>query len=159
MSAAVPRERLEAVLRRVNALRYRSEPSPEWSAAEEMLAALFRTPDHLAVYGTLAPGAPNHHHLAGLRGEWRRGWVRGDLHRTGWGAVEGYPSIRWNPGSDPVPVHLLVSADLERHWERLDGFEGPGYQRILVPVCADAEVIAVANIYEGRERAGVGRAV
>lgn len=141
---------LEKTLRRVNALRYAAAPAEAWTAAEEILDSLFRTSSHFAVYGTLAPGAPNHHVLENLGGQWRDGWVHGDLRQEGWGAQHGYPAIRWNPRSGQVPVKLLVSELLEHHWERLDQFEGAGYQRILVPVNMGDEVIAVANIYEAR---------
>ena len=141
---------LEKVLPRVNALRYAAEPAVAWTVAEEILNSLFRTSNHLAVYGTLAPGAPNHHVLESLSGEWRDGWVHGDLHQKGWGAQQGYPAIRCHPRSGQVPVKLLVSEDLEHHWQRLDKLEGPEYQRILVPVNMGDEVVAVANIYEAR---------
>ena len=141
---------LEKVLLRVNALRYAAEPAVAWTVAEELLNSLFRTSNHFAVYGTLAPGAPNHHVLESLSGEWRDGAVHGDLLQKGWGAQQGYPAIRWNPRSGQVPVKLLVSEDLEHHWERLDKLEGPEYQRILVPVYLGDEVLAVANIYEAR---------
>ncbi len=141
---------LEKVLLRVNALRHAAEPASEWTVAEEILASLFRTSSHFAVYGTLAPGAPNHHVLESLSGDWRDGAVHGDLHEEGWGAQQGYPAIRWNPRSGQVPVKLLVSEDLAHHWERLDKLEGPEYQRILVPVHSGDEVVAVANIYEAR---------
>jgi len=142
---------LENVLLRVNALRYVAEPAVEWTVAEEILVSLFRTSNYFAVYGTLAPGGPNHHVLESLRGEWREGFVYGDLHQKGWGAQQGYPAIRWNPRSGGrIPVKLLVSEDLEHHWERLDELEGPEYQRILVPVYMGDEVLAVANIYEAR---------
>ena len=142
---------LEKVLLRVNALRCAAEPSPEWTVAEEILVSLFRTSSHFAVYGTLAPGAPNHHVLESLSGEWREGCVHGDLHQKGWGAQQGYPAIRWNPRSGGISVKLLVSEDLDHYWERLDTLEGPEYQRILVPVYADDEMVAVANIYEARQ--------
>ena len=141
---------LEKVLLRVNALRYAAEPTIEWTVAEDILVSLLRTSNHFAVYGTLAPGAPNHHVLESLSGEWRDGSVHGDLHERGRGAQQGYPAIRWNPRSGQVPVKLLVSEDLEHHWERLDELEGPEYQRILVPVYMGDQVVAVANIYEAR---------
>ncbi len=141
---------LENVLLRVNALRYVAKSAVEWTVVEEILVSLFRTSNYFAVYGTLAPGAPNHHVLESLSGEWREGFVHGDLHQKGWGAQHGYPAIRWNPRSGQIPVKLLVSEDLEHHWERLDELEGPGYQRILVPVYTGDEVLAVANIYEAR---------
>ena len=141
---------LDKVLLRVNALRHAAEPALEWTVAEEILVSLFRTSSHFAVYGTLAPGAPNHHVLESVGGNWRDGAVHGDLHQTGWGAQQGYPAIRWNPRSGQVPVKLLVSDDLEQHWQRLDKLEGREYQRILVPVYVGDEVVAVANIYEAR---------
>lgn len=141
---------LEKVLLWVNALRYAAEPAVEWTVAEELLVSLFRTSNHFAVYGTLAPGAPNHHVLESVSGEWFEGFVYGDLYQRGWGAQQGYPAIRWNPRSGQVPVKLLVSEDLTHHWERLDKYEGPEYQRILVPVHTGDELVAVANIYEAR---------
>ena len=84
---------LEKVLLRVNALRYAAQPTREWTVAEEILVSLFRTSNHFAVYGTLAPGAPNHHVLESLSGEWRDGSVHGDFHQKGWGAPKGYPAL------------------------------------------------------------------
>ncbi|MDQ5812195.1 MAG: hypothetical protein M3358_15950, partial [Actinomycetota bacterium] len=47
--------------------------------AERHLDDLFRTSHTLAVYGTLAPGRPNHHVVAPLGGEWTDGLIEGDL--------------------------------------------------------------------------------
>ena len=141
---------LDEVLSRVNALRYAAERTTEWTVAEEILNALFRTSNHFAVYGTLAPGAPNHHVLEILNGQWCEGFVHGDLLDRGWGAEHGYPALRWNPLSAQVAVKLLVSEDLQHYWQRLDEFEGSEYQRILVPVYAGDSEVAVANIYEAR---------
>src|ERR671911_2411458 len=57
--------------------------------AEGRLDALFGTGHTLAVYGTLAPGQPNHHVVAPLGGEWTDGLVEGDLLPEGWGASRG----------------------------------------------------------------------
>jgi gamma-glutamylcyclotransferase (GGCT)/AIG2-like uncharacterized protein YtfP len=88
----------------------------------------------LAVYGTLAPGRSNHHELAGLRGSWRPGAVRGLLVPEGWGATLGYPALILDPAGPVVEVQLFESADLPAHWPRLDDFEGPGYKRTAVTV-------------------------
>ena len=48
---------------------------------------------HLATYGSLAPGRPNHRQLSDLRGEWSIGTVRGKLVDKGWGAALGYPAL------------------------------------------------------------------
>jgi gamma-glutamylcyclotransferase (GGCT)/AIG2-like uncharacterized protein YtfP len=111
------------------------------------------TSDHcLAVYGTLAPGKPNHHQLSALDGVWHSGCVvKGSLQHLGWGADLGYPALRWSEDSDEsVPVQLFVSADLPRHWARLDAFEGDEYLRILVPVHGPDGIVAVANVYAAR---------
>lgn len=99
----------------------------------------------LATYGTLAPGEPNHHHLADFAGTWSSGYVLGHLSQDGWGATRGrgYPAFTPDPEGAEVPVHLLDSADLPAHWDRLDAFEGEGYVRIPIAVhTTDGEVEA-----------------
>jgi gamma-glutamylcyclotransferase (GGCT)/AIG2-like uncharacterized protein YtfP len=118
--------------------------------AERRLDALFQTSQRLAVYGTLAPGQPNHHVVAPLGGEWTDGVIEGDLLPVGWGAALGYPAFR--PGSGTVPVKLLTSPLLATSWPDLDEFEGAEYQRILVPVfrCGAGDercLYTVANVY------------
>lgn len=94
----------------------------------------------LATYGTLAPGRVNHHRLAGLKGQWRQGTVRGRLTDAGWGAALGYPGLVLDPSGPVVEVHLFESADLPDHWRRLDAFEGTGYRRVVTQVLtADGE--------------------
>ena len=105
----------------------------------------------LAVYGSLAPGQPNHHVLEGIEGEWRHGFVLGHLEDRGWAAGLGFPALRHDPGGDRVPVDVLCSEQLPDHWARLDAFEGPGYVRIVVPVYSKTGVIAHANLYAARE--------
>ena len=97
----------------------------------------------LATYGTLAPGRVNHHVLAGLRGRWRQGTVRGWLDETGWAAPLGYPGLVLDAAGPPVDVHLFESSDLPDHWARLDAFEGADYQRVVTQVStSDGEVEA-----------------
>jgi gamma-glutamylcyclotransferase (GGCT)/AIG2-like uncharacterized protein YtfP len=91
-------------------------------------------PDRLATYGSLAPGRPNHHHVAGLRGRWFTGEVHGRLVEAGWGASLGYPALVLDPRGPAVGVQVLESDDLPAHWALLDDFEGPGYERVLVTV-------------------------
>jgi gamma-glutamylcyclotransferase (GGCT)/AIG2-like uncharacterized protein YtfP len=88
----------------------------------------------LVAYGTLAPGRPNHHQLDGLHGRWLEGRVRGTLVQQGWGAALGYPALILDPEGSTIEVQIFESADLPSHWPRLDDFEGPGYQRVAVPV-------------------------
>ena len=102
--------------------------------AERRLDALFRTSHSLAVYGTLAPGQPNHHVVAPLGGEWTDGLIEGDLLPVGWGAALGYPGFRPRAGGAAVAVKVLTAPSLATAWPTLDRFEGSEYQRILVPV-------------------------
>ena len=104
----------------------------------------------LAVYGSLAPGRSNHHHLADVPGTWRRGWVRGTLIEAGWGAAVGYPGIRLDAGGEPVDVCVLESTQLAEHWDRLDDFEGAEYRRVEVDIRGLATEAVTGFIYELR---------
>lgn len=136
--------------------------TPRVADAEGELEARFRVSRALAVYGTLAPGRPNHHVIAPLGGEWTDGVVEGELSPAGWGATLGYPAFRPQAGGDAVPVRVLTSARLPEAWWRLDAFEGPEYRRILVPVFGpDAaggrrRLYTVANLYAVAEGGSSG---
>lgn len=124
--------------------------------AEGRLDHLFGTGRALAVYGTIAPGRPNHHILAPLGGEWTEGLIEGDLLEAGWGAALGYPGFRPRARGDAVAAQVLSSPTFATAWPDLDRFEGPGYERILVPVFGTApgtdrseerRLRTVANLY------------
>ena len=114
----------------------------------------------MAVYGTLAPGQPNHHVLAPLGGAWTDGLIEGDLLPMGWGADLGYPGFRPRAGGVAVAVQVLSTPLLASAWPDLDRFEGPGYRRILVPVfgtemgprqAGERQLYTVANLYTPTE--------
>lgn len=90
--------------------------------------------DRLFVYGTLAPGEPNAHVLADLTGTWEPGTVRGTLFAQGWGAALGFPGVVPEDHGADVEGLVFTSPDLPEHWERLDAFEGEGYERVPVTV-------------------------
>lgn len=92
------------------------------------------TGHRLFVYGTLAPGRPNAHEMDGMVGTWEPAVARGDLLPDGWGAAAGYPAIVLADDGPEVPGLVFSSADLPAHWERLDEFEGEGYDRVLTKV-------------------------
>ena len=100
----------------------------------------------LATYGTLALGRVNHHQLSDLTGEWHQGMVKRWLIEAGWGAALGYPGLVLDPKADDVAVHVFSSPDLPQHWQRLDGFEGPGYRRVVTEVMTDKGIVE-ASIY------------
>ena len=85
----------------------------------------------LFVYGTLAPGRVNAHVLAGVPGVWEPATVRGTLYPEGWGAAMGYPGLVLEDHGDEVHGLVFRSDVLDRHWARLDEFEGSGYRRVL----------------------------
>jgi gamma-glutamylcyclotransferase (GGCT)/AIG2-like uncharacterized protein YtfP len=125
---------------------------PNAAAAEQRLEALFGVHCALAVYGTLAPGRPNHHVVAPLGGGWSDGVVEGELSAEGWGATFGYPAFRPRAGGAAVAVKVLSSPALAAAWAALDEFEGAEYRRILVPVlrsgrAGERAFDTVANIY------------
>lgn len=106
--------------------------------------------DRLFVYGTLAPGKPNAHVLAGVAGSWEPASVRGRLYEEGWGAALGYPGVVL--GADGVvPGLLFSSAELADHWQRLDDFEGEGYDRVVTPVLTASGSVLDACVYALRE--------
>jgi gamma-glutamylcyclotransferase (GGCT)/AIG2-like uncharacterized protein YtfP len=100
----------------------------------------------LAVYGSLASGRPNHHHLSNLAGRWIEGTVRGHLRQEGWGAELGYPGLVLDPAGPTIDIQLLDSLDLVHYWARLDEFEGSGYRRTVTTV-STAEGDLLASIY------------
>lgn len=119
----------------------------EGAAFEAELEAAFGAASRLAVYGTLAPGKANHHHVADLGGAWQPAAVRGRLGHVPAGEHKGLPAIVLHPALPPHPLHLLMCDQLPAHWARLDAFEGPEMQRLLVPLEADGRITGVANIY------------
>jgi gamma-glutamylcyclotransferase (GGCT)/AIG2-like uncharacterized protein YtfP len=101
----------------------------------------------LFVYGTLAPGRPNAHELADVHGDWQPGAVRGQLFPSGWGAAAGYPGLVLDERGPVVPGFVLSSPLLSDHWERLDEFEGDGYDRMLATVTFEDGATTRAYLY------------
>lgn len=136
------------VLSEFNALRLASRAGEGMATRLDRLAqAAFLAGEHLIVYGSLSPGAPNHGRLADLGGVWEGGWVEGEREQVGWGAELGYPALRWRAGGPRVAAHLLRSEALPGRWAELDRFEGPAYRRILVPFYSDHGLRAIGFLY------------
>lgn len=108
--------------------------------------------DRLFVYGTLAPGRPNAHILAGVSGQWTPATVRGVLYADGWGAALGYPGIVLADSADEVQGLVFSSPELPAHWARLDDFEGEGYVRVPVKARLSDGGLVDAFIYALSER-------
>jgi gamma-glutamylcyclotransferase (GGCT)/AIG2-like uncharacterized protein YtfP len=112
------------------------EPPDHWhdagsarSTARAIAGASMSSTHRLFVYGTLAPGKPNEHVLAGIPGQWEPASVRGRLLQEGWGAAAGFPGIILDPHGDEVQGLIFSAQTLDQHWGRLDDFEGDGYVR------------------------------
>lgn len=108
--------------------------------------------NRLFVYGTLAPGRPNEHVLAGVPGEWEAATVRGTLLPDGWGAAVGFPAIIMDDHGPEVRGFVFSSQKLGEHWERLDEFEGEGYERVLTTALLEGGETTEAHIYVLRGR-------
>jgi gamma-glutamylcyclotransferase (GGCT)/AIG2-like uncharacterized protein YtfP len=117
-----------------------------WVPFDRPLTSTKGSDTRLAVYGTLAPGRPNHGQLSALPGRWLVGHVRGSLKPAGWGSELGYPGLILDANGPLVEVNVFESGALSEHWDRLDAFEGPGYQRVTVDVDS-AEGVLRASIY------------
>lgn len=101
----------------------------------------------LFVYGTLQPGGPNEHLLAGVPGEWQRATIRGRLESLGWGTELGYPALILDPHGEEVGGFVLRSSDLSSHWSTLDQFEGKQYQRVISQVTLATGETIQAQVY------------
>lgn len=157
----LPLDEVDRLVAAANTVRWQgyeeggTEPADD---AERRLEGRFGTRQTLAVYGTLAPGQPNHHVVAPLGGAWTDGVIEGDLFPVGWGATLGYPAFRPRAGGAEVAVKVLAAPALESVWAGLDRFEGPGYRRILVPVftpgpAGERRLYTVANLYAAADAA------
>jgi len=145
---SLTREQLNDALIRLNILRTRVPPDPmARDLLEGAMDAMFSVSQRLVVYGSLAPGGPNHGILAELNGVWRKGWINGELLEQGWSAAMSYPALRWCPEGGTIEAHLLVSEDLPGIWKRLDEFEGLEYQRIWAPFWTAEGEVSVGNVY------------
>jgi gamma-glutamylcyclotransferase (GGCT)/AIG2-like uncharacterized protein YtfP len=145
---AFTREQLNDALIRLNILKTREPPDPmAQDLLEGAIEAMFSVSRKLIVYGSLAPGGPNHGLLSRLDGEWKKGWVTGELMERGWGAAMGYPALRWCPEGGHIDAFLLVSDELPGFWKRLDQFEGLEYSRIWAPFWTPDGEISVGNVY------------
>ncbi len=138
----------------LNRLRYgaaRDSESAQLADLEAYFDLYFNACCKLAVYGSLAPGQPNHQIVASIQGIWEGELVaHGEFLQQGWGAELGYPALRLSATGVEAPVQLLVSEQLPQHWPWLDKFEGPDYQRALAPIYRAGSLVTVANLYELR---------
>lgn len=108
-----------------------------------LLMLILDRPDYkLVVYGTLAPGEPNHYFLEDIKGGWKDCQVHGKIKTH-----DDFPFFMWNPSSPKIQVNLFKSESLPKIWQELDQFEGSHYRRHMVPVFVE-DNWEIAYIYE-----------
>ena len=90
--------------------------------------------ERLFVYGTLAPGKPNHNILEDIPGHWEAATLRGKLLDEGWGSKLGCPGIVPSDEGEEVKGFVFSSELLSEHWSMLDEYEGASYRRVPVLV-------------------------
>lgn len=109
---------------------------------------LARPSQKLAVYGTLAPGEPNHAVVESLQGSWRPCTIEATVATHG-----GFPVLEWKPrsGAPAISAMMLNSPELKDQWAGIDAFEGSGYRRnlvtVVVPEPDGTSTVHVANAY------------
>ncbi|MEM6818036.1 MAG: gamma-glutamylcyclotransferase family protein [Pseudomonadota bacterium] len=109
-------------------------------------------PEHLFIYGTLAPGRPNHHVMGDIEGDWVEASMRGRLVEDGWGAELGYPAIVPSDDGPEVSGFVFSSSKLVEHWARLDAFEGDAYERVSIKATTAAGDVVQAFVYALKAR-------
>lgn len=104
------------------------------SIDEQNFLNQYQPENKLIIYGTLAPGKPNHHKMTHIKGEWKPAILKGGkLETKGWGADLGFNGFIPAPENEQtdIPCYVLFSDELNQNWAALDEFEGEGYKRIL----------------------------
>ena len=149
---------LQLIIDSLNAKKYtqnsgRAEFEIELTDIEKSLITRYEPQKSFIIYGSLAPGRPNHSKVEMIKGTWRQGTVSGKLESKGWGADLGYNGFL--PTSDgeqiEISAYVLTSNELANYWSVLDEFEGEGYQRILAPYTLKTGEVGVGHIYALKE--------
>ncbi|MDJ0777018.1 MAG: gamma-glutamylcyclotransferase family protein [Gammaproteobacteria bacterium] len=103
--------------------------------------------ERLFVYGTLAPGRPNHVVLEQIPGYWEKATLKGNLLDEGWGSEFGCPGIVPSEDGEEVEGYVFSSDHLRNHWPMLDEYEGTGYRRVPVLVKVESGEKIEACVY------------
>lgn len=126
------------------------DPSSATSMPSLCAASFFSVTEEvtaLAVYGSLIPGEKDHWVVRGIQGEWQPGTVRGFAFEITWGPAEGYDGFLPDENGNHVPVMVLTSDQLDKHWRSVDDFLGDGFARQIVPVALSVGSVINAWIY------------
>lgn len=113
--------------------------------AEQSLLKTYRPDTSLIIYGTLAPNRSNHAEVQNIKGEWKKGIVKGKLLNVS----DGYVAFKHTQTGEQesIEAFVLFSEELNDNWSRLDEFEGDDYRRILAKYELNNGEIGIGNIY------------
>lgn len=119
------------------------------SEEEKLFIRTYQPQKGLIIYGSLAPGRPNHSKVEHIKGTWKKGIIRGRLESKGWGAQMGYNGFRHAPAEEQeiINAFILLSDELADHWPLLDEFEGREYSRLLAKYELENGETGVGYIY------------
>lgn len=117
--------------------------------AEQALVKKYRPDTSLIIYGTLAPGRSNHSEVENIKGEWKKGMVKGKLLTVG----DGYVAFQHAQTGEEenIEAFVLFSEEWMDNWCCLDEFEGEDYLRILAKYELNNGEIGIGNIYASRK--------
>ena len=126
----------------------------DFTEAEKAFIKTYSPEKYFIVYGTLAPGKPNHSKVEHIKGKWQNAIVRGKLEKKGWGAGLGYYGFKHCGIKEQniIEAFVLFSDELVANWQYLDDFEGDGYRRILAKYELDNGETGVGYIYAINEK-------
>lgn len=100
----------------------------------------------LASYGTFRPEEPNHVLLSDISGCWDDCITEGYI-----ACINNLPYFTWNVQGEKIEMKIFSSPELPKHISRIDSFEGPDYERILIPTSSNNGIVVV-NIYAKKDR-------
>jgi gamma-glutamylcyclotransferase (GGCT)/AIG2-like uncharacterized protein YtfP len=144
---------MDEIIQHLNEKNYTFGTENDLTEAEKAVIQRYCPEKALIVYGTLAPGKPNHFVVEHIKGDWQKGIVKGRLFSEGWGADMGYPGFKHSSKElqETISAHILFSDELVKNWPMLDDFEGVGYKRVLAKFELENGIVGVGNIYSINE--------
>lgn len=116
---------------------------------EKLFFKTYQPEKALIIYGTLAPGKPNHSKIEHIKGIWKNAVINGKLENKGWGSELGFFGFMHSNSDEQktIEANVLFFDELFVYWEYLDDFEGIGYKRILAKYKLENGKVGVGYIY------------
>ena len=105
--------------------------------------------NRIFVYGSLQPGMQNESILKNLNGNWKKGFVLGELLNINSGENYGYPVLKINKIGSKIYGMVFESYEIKNKIEEIDKFEGENYKRIIGEVYLESGLKKEAYIYVG----------